>query len=244
MFGLAILGIFIAYLILSIAVIVIAMKWARKRNKSQDKAALIAIFIMFSLVFWDLIPVYAVRAYQCNVNAGFTVYKTVDEWKLENPSIAETLRPDDLPEQYLVETKNYDKFYQLPNGDVLKAHFSDKEHKVFSSAQYQTPDGINRYWLNSRFAIEYQDIRVWHTIIRDVEQLIDVKTNKVMAKRVDFRTSIPPLALGVGKGFTDWKFWLRFESCPRSKSKSKWFIDGNTFSDIRDKFKYINGEIQ
>jgi len=47
--------------------------------------------VMFGWVVWDLIPVYAVHAYQCNANAGFTVYKSLNKWKQENPGVAETL---------------------------------------------------------------------------------------------------------------------------------------------------------
>lgn len=213
MFGLAILGFFMFYFIISVIVIVIAMKWARKRNKSQDKAALIAIFIMYNLVFWDLIPVYAVRAYQCNVNAGFTVYKTVDEWKLENPGIAETLRPDDLPEQYLVETKNYDKFYHLPNGDVLKAHFSDKEHANFSQAYYLRSDNVSRSWINPRFAHETIWTKAWHIVTKIEQRIIDVKTKEVLADHIDFKSGNPP-----SQGWAYLKFWLQNGQCGKKNS--------------------------
>lgn len=69
------------------------MVWAKSRNRSARRWGWATAIGMLSIVFWDLIPVYTLHSYQCAQNAGFTVHKTLDEWKLENPGVAETLTP-------------------------------------------------------------------------------------------------------------------------------------------------------
>lgn len=48
---------------------------------------------MFSLLYWDLIPTFAIHRYYCLTEGGFTEYKSLDEWKLEHPGIIEKLTP-------------------------------------------------------------------------------------------------------------------------------------------------------
>jgi hypothetical protein len=46
-------------------------------------------------IFWDAIPVSVVHRRLCEKDAGFVVFKTVEQWQLENPGVAETLVRDD-----------------------------------------------------------------------------------------------------------------------------------------------------
>jgi len=46
---------------------------------------------MYNLVFWDWIPTVAMHKYYCSTEAGFWVYKTVDQWKAANPGVFRTL---------------------------------------------------------------------------------------------------------------------------------------------------------
>jgi len=166
--------------------------------------------VMFGWVVWDLIPVYAVHAYQCNANAGFTVYKTLDEWQQENPGIAETLSPDKLPEQYLVETKRKDKVYRYPNGDELTAHFSDFEHKVFSTARFQPRGNTARIWLNQRFIRESTREKYWHIVSRTDERIVDRKTGDILAQYIDFGAST---SLYNANKLSDYKLWFDARTC-------------------------------
>jgi len=93
MMGLLFIVIFVLYLIISLIVIGIGMHKARLRGYKRWQGGLLAAFIMYNLLFWDLIPVYVVHGYQCDNNAGFTIHKTLEQWKQENPGVAETLVP-------------------------------------------------------------------------------------------------------------------------------------------------------
>ncbi|AFJ03705.1 hypothetical protein Q7C_2584 [Methylophaga frappieri] len=53
---------------------------------------------MYSLILWDFIPTHFMQQYHCATDAGFTVYKSIDQWKQENPGVAETLTPIDKPD--------------------------------------------------------------------------------------------------------------------------------------------------
>ena len=89
--GLVILGALALYLLISIAVVVGAVKHAKKTGKSVKRWGAGAALVMYLIPFWDWLPTVAVHQYYCRTEAGFWVYKTVDQWKQENPGVMETL---------------------------------------------------------------------------------------------------------------------------------------------------------
>lgn len=91
MIGLIYLLAAVVYLLVSVLAVVLAVKAARRRGRAGWKWGLAAGLGMYLLVFWDWIPTLAAHKYYCARYAGFTEYKSVDEWKAENPGVAETL---------------------------------------------------------------------------------------------------------------------------------------------------------
>ncbi len=79
------------YVIFSIIVVLIVAFIAGKKGRSALKWGIGAALVMYHLVFWDFIPTWAVYKYYCATKAGFWVYKTPEQWKAENPGVAETL---------------------------------------------------------------------------------------------------------------------------------------------------------
>jgi hypothetical protein len=79
------------YLTLTLGVIVLAAKWAKKRGRRRWPWCTAAGVFMYLLVAWDQIPTHLVTEHYCTTQAGLTVYKTPEQWKQENPGIAETL---------------------------------------------------------------------------------------------------------------------------------------------------------
>lgn len=67
--------------------------WAIRTGRPPRRWAGVAHLGMFLLIFWDLIPTYATYGYYCLTRAGFEQYQTLDQWKAENPGVAQTLRP-------------------------------------------------------------------------------------------------------------------------------------------------------
>ncbi len=89
--GLVILGALAFYLLISIFVVIGAIKHAKKTGKSAKRWGWSVALVMYLIPFWDWIPTVAVHQYYCRTEAGFWVYKTVDQWKKENPGVMETL---------------------------------------------------------------------------------------------------------------------------------------------------------
>ena len=83
MMGLMVLGFFAVYLALSVWAVKAANGWAMANNKKPWLWGGLAAFVMYNLVFWDLIPT-LLHKYYCSTQAGFWVYKTSEQWKAEN----------------------------------------------------------------------------------------------------------------------------------------------------------------
>ncbi len=89
--GLVIVGVLALYLLISIAVVIGAIRFAKNNGKSAKRWGWSAALVMYLIPFWDWIPTVAVHQYYCATEAGFWVYKTPAQWKKENSGIAETL---------------------------------------------------------------------------------------------------------------------------------------------------------
>ncbi len=92
MFGLAVIVVGALYLVLLLWATAsgwrLGVDW---RGKKPWLGAIIGFLIVFLPVFWDWIPTVVVHKYYCAKDSGFWVYKTLDQWKKENPGVAETL---------------------------------------------------------------------------------------------------------------------------------------------------------
>jgi len=182
--GAVVLGALALYLLISVGVVKWVIRYARKHEKNTKLWGFGAAFIMYNLVFWDWIPTVVVHKYYCSTEAGFWVYKTLDQWKAENPRVMETL--------------------SSPSSTG-----SPTKHERFDNAHGKT----TAYLLNERFnwIVTQQDISSILPIIRTEQQIKDVKKNEVLARYVDFgsgnsvkNTIGPPGPL---------KFWLHRLNC-------------------------------
>lgn len=79
------------YLLISIGVVIGAVSFARKGGLSLWRWGCGAALVMWLIPFWDWIPTVAAHKYYCSTEAGFWVYKTLDQWKAENPGVDKTL---------------------------------------------------------------------------------------------------------------------------------------------------------
>jgi hypothetical protein len=79
------------YLLISLGVVTWAVSHAKKNGLSVKKWGWGAALVMYLIPFWDWIPTVAVHQYYCAAESGFWVYKTLDQWKAENPGVMETL---------------------------------------------------------------------------------------------------------------------------------------------------------
>ncbi len=73
------------YLIVSIMLILFGASIAREQGKPGWKGGLFMALIMYLILFWDWIPMRATHQYLCMTQGGFTLNKTLDEWKQDKP---------------------------------------------------------------------------------------------------------------------------------------------------------------
>jgi len=107
MFGLAVLVVFGIYLLISILLVRWAMRAARKQGRRAWVWGLVTAFVMYNLVFWDWMPTVVTHQYYCSTEAGFWTYKTVDQWKKENPGVMETLVANKVSIQRVGDDSNH-----------------------------------------------------------------------------------------------------------------------------------------
>ena len=94
MFGLVVFGLIGIYLVLLIAATMWGYRHAAKIGLPRKQRWLWAaggFLLVYLPVFWDWIPTVVAHQYYCATEAGFWVYKSVDQWKKENPGVMETL---------------------------------------------------------------------------------------------------------------------------------------------------------
>lgn len=91
MTGIVVIPAVMLYLLLSIVVVHLAIRYARKSGRSAKRWGWGAVLVMYLIPFWDWLPTMATHHYYCAKDAGFWVYKTVDQWEAENPGVMEAL---------------------------------------------------------------------------------------------------------------------------------------------------------
>lgn len=100
MIGLMVLLALGIYLAISVGVVRWTVRWARRTGRGVKCWGFAAAFAMYMLVFWDHIPTLLLYKYYCATKAGFWVYKTPEQWKKENPGVAETMTWKELSPQF------------------------------------------------------------------------------------------------------------------------------------------------
>ncbi|WP_372740957.1 hypothetical protein [Neptunomonas sp.] len=88
-------------------------RWARNRGKNPWLWSSFIAVALLAPVFWDFIPIHVLHKYKCATEAGFTVYKTPEQWKTENPGVAKTLVPTVNPKI-------------IRNGDVVNLEMNQR----------------------------------------------------------------------------------------------------------------------
>ena len=198
MIGPIIFGAALLYFVISFAIVRVAIGYAKKSGKSVKKWGWGAALVMYLIPFWDWIPTVATHQFYCAKDSGFWVYKTLDQWKAENPGVMETLiEPNDSPEgaspNWPTENWAGKKIASINQrfGMVYKSHLS-------------TPEEGELF------------LHVW----RWQNELIDKKTGEVLARRVDFSTGN-----GFIGGEPELKFWLHSDHCFGYKNQAMEFGD-------------------
>ncbi|MCM8857951.1 MAG: hypothetical protein LC541_20385 [Candidatus Thiodiazotropha sp.] len=169
MIGLVYLLVMGGHLLLSIWVVKIAIKEARKYGKPSWRYGVPVGIVMFSLLYWDLIPTHTVHRYYCLVDGGFTVNKTLEEWKRENPGVVEILVPSESLESIVDGNRERYQLNQRFIWDIYTSHHAfgvrerderivDIENSEILARYVDFDTDIRRLSLEPR---SYRDLRLW-----------------------------------------------------------------------------------
>ena len=215
MIGLAYILFFSVYGYLSVKAVKYAANWAAENDRSPRVWGFLAGFVMYNLVFWDFIPVYATHAYYCAKLGGLTVYKTPEEWTAENPGVAKMLTPFKTP--VFADTNGKQVVF-------LNQRFSYtieyKKLSMFHWIEYERiVDRDTRKTLVKRRGITLR----MRNLIRD-----GVEGN-VLYEMVNYQVTNH---LGEPEVFRDYKIWLTLGACTSDKSILKEQINFNSLESI------------
>lgn len=141
------------YLLISCGVVAGAVSYATKHGKSSIRWGLSAALLMFLIPGWDWIPTVVAHKYYCEKEAGFWVYKTLDQWKAENPGVMETLATQRVPPHKFEGNEN----------DLVSTTFWNS--RIKSIHKYQGPIALHQW----RRDDELIDIKTNETLARYVD---------------------------------------------------------------------------
>jgi len=162
MIGLIVYGLIGVYLVLLIAVTVWGYRHAAKKGLPRKQRWLWAaggFLLVYLPVFWDWIPTVVAHQYYCVKDSGFWIYKTLDQWKAENPGVIETLVANKgAPSRYEL----YDNGHGKLNVYLLNERFN--------------------------WNVRQKDISGVLPIIRIEQEVKDIKKNELLARYIDFAT--------------------------------------------------------
>ena len=216
MFGLVVLILLVLYLSLLVWATRRGWRWGIEKKgwtgKKRWLGAAIGFLIVYMPVFWDFIPTVATHQFYCAKDSGFWVYKTLEQWKAENPGVMEGLV----------------SYNRNPGG-----------FNVDWPTQYERGDDdhllTNVNHINERFnvSVTQQDLSDLLLITRKENVLWDVNKNEAIARYIDFGTGNsvkntvgPPGPL---------KFWLHNGSCISGRERQLKF--GNFYIQFKGEEK-------
>lgn len=146
--GFVVLMVMGVYFFVSLAVVAWAVSHAKKHGKSVKKWGWGAALVMYMIPFWDWMPTVTVHQFYCAKDAGFWVYKTLDQWKAENPGVMEGLVSNKVRPPI-----------QTPYGPAAVLN-----ERFIYSFRYDGPFLFNR-WLIEK---EIRDSKNWDVIAREI----------------------------------------------------------------------------
>lgn len=171
--GLVVLFVILLYLAALVAAPAIAYRWAAQSDgwssRERKGIAAIAFAILFLPMFWDWIPTVWAYSYYCDTYFGLAISRTPQQWKKENPGVAETLvrqtpslsggsignRYYQLNQRFRWEIRNTDRFLTIVQRDetLVDSHTGDvliRYIDFFTSHNVRSIQSLRdvKVWLN------------------------------------------------------------------------------------------------
>ncbi len=146
MLGLLYLGALLLYLLVASLLAWFGARLARSAGLAGWKGGLPVFLAVMLLVLWDWLPMEVMFRYDCSSAAGFTQYQTLEQWKANNPGVAETLRPSkDLNSTHEGNRERYVLNQRFAWDIVRTAHWFHIEEREERIVDTKTGDILARY---------------------------------------------------------------------------------------------------
>ena len=175
MFGLMVLlglGLYIAGCFFLVRLVV-----RNSKNKRWLKGAI--VFLIYNAPLgYQVVPALVVGQYLCYTESGFWLYKTPEQWRAENPGVAETL--------------------SAIEGGKSKTilHKDTKFSGIFERTDI--------YYLNERINRVNEYHYILTNLVQETLTLVDTKDESVLAKKINYKMeALPFLGQGLGNGCYD-----------------------------------------
>jgi hypothetical protein len=187
------------YAVFSFFIVRFAVKKAVKLGHNPKVSIIIAIIVVAFPFIYMTIEYFITKVVfnnYCTKEAGVWIYKTVDQWKAENPGVAKTLKP-----------------------------YTDKNRPDFLHSGDGVYNTSSTEFLNPRFAwVTKKNGPLTANIFRRTNEIVDTKTGKVMARMIDFSSGYGNPFLSTPYGLVSYKVWLAKDNCKcYAKSESNFF---------------------
>lgn len=204
---LAVIGGYIFLSALAVCFVVRAVTKSRKKKLVAGTVAAIVVTLPVTILLWEYAQTKRCLERYCREEAKVIIFESLEEWKRENPGVAENLQP--------YNDKNAPDI--ISKGDGLHNSSTTK-------------------FLNRRFAhITKKEGPLQSNVFKHSEELVDTKTDKVIASLTDFSSGYGNPFLGATYGWSSYKVWLATDNCPS--------FDKNVtvFSNYFESIKNIGG---
>jgi len=183
-----------------LVIVPMAVRYAKKHGRSKWRWGIGAFLLVYLPIFWDWIPTVVVHKYYCEKEAGFWVYKTLDQWKAENPGVMKGL---------VSYNRNPGGF----NVDWPSQHIQSHDAQQITKT----------YHINEHFNLinRWQEVQETFSILREENVLFDIKNNNAVARYINFKAGYSiSNKVGLWKSL---KFWLESKSCSDGIEKQNMF---------------------
>jgi len=182
MLGIIFLSVVLLYLALLVWTTRRGWRWGIEKKgwtgRKRWLGAGIGFLMVYLPVFWDWLPTVATHRYYCAKESGVWVYKTVEQWKAENPRVMEGLVESPISIKHVGNDNDFTDTIELNQRFAhvhrfkgsLKFNLWRHEHEVvdtkthevlaryvdFSTSQERQQAGWNgwKFWLSSRRCID------------------------------------------------------------------------------------------
>jgi len=157
------------YLAVLVGATVLGYQWAKWRGWPPGKrwsAAAVGFLVIFLPMFWDWMLTVWLHSYYCEKYAGLTVSKTPEQWKKENPGVAESLVRQDPPKQIGSEQAYYMQLNQRFRREAQRSEkplwLIERQNRTVDSKTGELMVRLINFSTGQSGRIEeFRDIKIW-----------------------------------------------------------------------------------